>query len=302
MNHLFIVKESEGGTLLEPFLYQHLESWSHKKIKQAIDRNKVTVNGKRIFVRSWFLNTGDRVEVIGEVREDFSGGKSYRFVDVIYEDDALLVTNKPPFVDYDSFVSQVNDYLKRDFLKKTGKRIDHVYLGQMHRLDRETSGLLIFTKKKSANVLSDQFRFREMKKFYLALVAGRLEKEHGFVEERIEKGHFGSGRKVAIVGGEGGKESATEYWVKERYEQATLVRLQIHTGRTHQIRIHMAHQGHPVLGDKIYGRGKDPSIKRQMLHAQVIEFRHPITRNRLRLEAPLPKDMADLIERLRVTV
>lgn len=308
MNYQFRVRKSERGKRLNVFLYERMGNWSHKQIKKAIDKKRAFVNGKNIFISGWNLKPGDFVQ-FNPQKSDYPETPEpgrYQYIQVLFEDDSLLVTNKPPFVDHDSFVEQVNNYLKRQHSKKF-----YPYLGQMHRLDKETSGILMFTKKKMANVLADDFRDRRVRKFYLAVVSGRVERDHGFIKKRLEKGRFSDGRKSRVVSGEEGKESSTEYWVEERYNDATLLRILIGTGRTHQIRVHMAEMGHPVLGDKLYGdskirnsclagrQAKFEIIKRQALHAHKIEFTHPVTRKNMRLKAPIPEDIEKLIDRLR---
>ena len=294
----FRVKKSERGKRIDTFLYAKMGTWSHRQIKQAIDNKRVFVNGKGVFISSWNLKPNDQVKFLPE-KSDMPGTAElsrYQYIDVVYEDTDILVTNKPAFVDYDSFVTQVNVYLKRTH----GKNY-YPYVGQIHRLDKETSGILLFTKKKSANVLADQFRHRSVKKIYLAVVAGQLNREHGSISERLEKQHLKEGKKVRVAKEGEGKEAFTEYWVEERYPEASLLKILIGTGRTHQIRVHMADLGHPVLGDKLYGNAST-MIKRQALHAHKIEFHHPMTGKLMKLTAPIPKDIASLIDHLRTNV
>lgn len=299
MKHQFKVKKSEHGVRLQKFLHDKMSTWSHKKIKQAIDKKRAFVNGKNVFISNWNLKAGDQVffnAPVSDYPQEASLGR-YHYVDVIYEDDAMLVTNKPAFIDYDTFVEQVNAYLRR----VKGKGF-HPYLGQMHRLDKETSGLLLFTKKKAANVLSDQFRERTIRKTYFAIVCGQLDEEHGIIKKRIEKIDFEDGKKVRIADGNHGQSSHTEYWVLERYDHATFAKVFLKTGRTHQIRVHFADMGHPLVGDKIYGEVKNTAfpIKRQALHAAMLEFKHPVTGNKMRCQAPLPADFENLLNHLRL--
>lgn len=300
MENLFRVKKSERGKRIDNFLYEKMGTWSHRQIKLAIDKKRVFVNGKNVFISSWNLKPNDQVKFL-PAKSDMPGAgeelSRYQFINVVFEDTDLLVTNKPAFVDYDSFVAQVNVYLKRTH----GKNY-YPYVGQIHRLDKETSGILLFTKKKQANVLADQFRNRQVKKVYLALLSGRLEREHGTISERLEKQHLKTGKKVRVAKAGEGKEAYTEYWVEERYPEATLVRIQLGTGRTHQIRVHMADLGYPVLGDKLYGQESGGKAKRQMLHAHKIEFNHPITGKLMKLTAPIPRDILELIDQLRTSV
>lgn len=306
MQHQFRVKKSERGKRLDSFIYEKLGDWSHKRVKQLIDKKKVFINGKSVFISSWNLKPNDKVQFTADESDAVQAPETgrYQFVQVIFEDTYILVTHKPAFVDYDSFVTQVAGYLKRMHQKKF-----YPYLGQVHRLDKETSGILLFTKKKMANTLADQFRERTVKKQYVAVVRGRVRKEHDVIEERLEKKKFDGGKKVQVVKGNLGKESYTEYWVEERYDEGTLLKVLIGTGRTHQIRVHMADIGHPIWGDKLYG-DEEPNpdskvkvkMKRQALHAHRIEFKHPVTGKRMQFEAPIPPDMSALIDALRESV
>ncbi|MBX7148165.1 RluA family pseudouridine synthase [bacterium] len=299
----FRVKKSEKGVCLEAFLYGKYPDWTHKKIKQVIDQKRVLVNNKTVYIASWNLKGGDRVNILeGDASLDTmpeAATGRYHFVNTLYEDDYILAAVKPAFIDYDSFVSQVAAYLKR---KVKGS---HPYLGQMHRLDKETSGILLFTKKKIANTLADQFRNRTITKEYVAVVEGDVEKEYELIKEKLVKGQFKGGKKsrVADEDDEDALEARTEYWVKERYGKATLLFVRIGTGRTHQIRVHMSNLGYPLVGDKVYGTAEKKKafpINRMALHAHKVEFYHPITAKKLKLTAPLPDDMNTLIDRLRM--
>ncbi len=300
MESSFRVKKSERGKRIDSFLHSKMEEWSHKKVKQAIDDKRVSVNGKNVFISSWNLKPNDRVVLKPALQENNRQQSAdlsrYHYVNVVFEDQYLLVTNKAPCIDYDSFVAHVNEYLKR--IHKGHLKKFYPYLGQMHRLDKETSGLLIFTKKKSANTLADQFRDRKIRKYYLALVKGKVDKEHGVITDRLVKGKFEGGKKAQIGFGKEGKESHTEYWVEERYSGTTLLKVLLGTGRTHQIRVHMSERGYPILGDKLYGG--EGLARRQMLHAHRVEFTHPVTHKKMKLEASLPRDMTDLIDKLRM--
>lgn len=283
---------------LENFIYKQLGDWSHKQVKVAIDKKRAFVNGKNVFVSKWNLKPNDLV-LFTPIQNDMPGSQTiqgrYKFVDVLFEDSYLLATNKPAFIDYETYVHTVTDYLKR---KNKGK--GYPYVGQMHRLDKETSGVMVFTKKKVANSLADQFRDHSIRKQYLAIVDGRVGTERGTIKKPIEKGEFEEGKKVRITKSKDtGKRAVTLYDVVERYEKATLLKVQIQTGRTHQIRIHLSDMGFPVVGDKLYGYEEGISFKRQALHAERLDFMHPVTRKKMKILAPLPEDMKKLIETLR---
>lgn len=136
-----------------------------------------------------------------------------------------------------------------------------------------------------------------MERRYIALVCGAVSRNRGRIEAPLEKGRFAAGKKVRVARGKKGREAVTDFEVKERYNNATLLELSVHTGRTHQIRVHLAHAGYPLAGDKIYG-GTIP-FSRHALHAYVLGFVHPTTRKRMRFSSPVPKDMKRLIEKFR---
>jgi 23S rRNA pseudouridine1911/1915/1917 synthase len=292
------VKRSEHGVTLENFIYKQLGDWSHKQVKDAIDKKRAFVNGKNVFISKWNLKRNDLVifaPAQNDLPENRQIGSRYKFVDVLYEDTYIILANKPAFVDHESLAGTVQEYLKRKNKEKS-----FPYVGQLHRLDKETSGVMVFTKKKIANTLADQFRSHTIRKVYLALVEGQVNQEQGQIKKAIEKGHFDEGKKVRIAEDEAeGKKAETHYRVVERYEKVTLLHVEIKTGRTHQIRIHMADIGHPLVGDKLYGKQGGLPFKRQALHAEMLEFFHPITNKKTKITAPLPKDMKTLIDKLR---
>lgn len=160
--------------------------------------------------------------------------------------------------------------------------------GIVHRLDKDTSGLLVVAKNNRAHrLLQDQFEARSITKIYTALVRGQVDFEEGHVDESLER-DAKVRRKMAVARRGGGKEALTRYRVVRRFKSSTLLEVRILTGRTHQIRVHLAHLGHPVLGDELYG--KKESAPRLCLHASKIEFLHPKTGKMMRFESPLPPD------------
>ena len=175
--------------------------------------------------------------------------------------------------------------------------------GIVHRLDKDTSGVMVVARTQEAlRSLSMQFKNRTVRKRYITLVAGVIKKGSGTID--VGLGRHVKERKKISTHTHHAREAVTSFIVKERYKKATLVEVEIKTGRTHQIRVHLAHIGHPVLGDHVYGGGKatqfgESSITRQMLHAETLSFHHPETGEPMSFAAPLPADMAEVIERLR---
>jgi RluA family pseudouridine synthase len=220
-------------------------------------------------------------------------------LDIVYEDGDLLVANKPPFVLVHPTMAEHRSTLAHGIafhLQEQGLR---TRVRPVHRIDRDTSGLVLFAKSGFAHQRLDrQLRERTLEREYLALVHGALPEESGVVDLPIGRDkQLHSQLRVVRSGGE---PAVTRYGVVERLEGATLVRLAMETGRTHQIRVHMAHLGYPVLGDRQYGRQGLSLIKRQALHASRLAFHHPSSGEPVSCEAPLPEDMAGLRELLRV--
>lgn len=222
-----------------------------------------------------------------------------RFLEVLFEDRDIIVVNKPAGVltepksdsPHDHLLGMIRGYLKR---KHKGSRASFVKL--IHRLDCDTTGVMVAAKSRVGEQLEDQFRNHRVDRQYLGIVQGRVEKEEGSISIPLEKGDFHSGRKVRTVK-EGGMKAVTGYRVKERYAESTLLQIQVQTGRTHQVRVHLAEIGHPLAGDKLYG-GRMP-FGRHALHATRLQFQHPRTKKSLRFEAKLPEDMTQLIDQLR---
>ena len=169
--------------------------------------------------------------------------------------------------------------------------------GVVHRIDKDTSGLVIIAKNDKAHInISEQIKNREVKKTYLALVRGNIKENEAVINMPI--GRSTKDRKKMAVD-KNGKESITEFKVLKRYDGFTYIEVNIKTGRTHQIRVHMAEIGHPIVGDEVYSNGKNPfGIHGQMLHAYKLKFVHPTTKKEIQFEAPLPKYFKDILDKL----
>jgi 23S rRNA pseudouridine1911/1915/1917 synthase len=232
---------------------------------------------------------------------------------VIYEDAHLIVLNKPPGLVVHPAPGNYTGTLVNALLyhygslPSSGAGADgdaRERAGIVHRLDKDTSGVMVVARTQEAlRALSAQFKNRVVKKKYLALVAGVIKKGSGTIEAGL--GRHVKERKKISVHTHAAREAITCFIVKERYRNATLVEVEIKTGRTHQIRVHMAHIGHPVLGDRVYGgkaaKSGEREIDRQMLHAESLSLLHPDTGHPLAFSAPPPQDMRDVIELLRKT-
>ena len=224
-------------------------------------------------------------------------------IEIIYEDDDILVVNKPKGLvvhpangNPDGTLVNAIMYLCKDSLSGIGGEIRP---GIVHRLDKDTSGLLIVAKNDKAHInLSEQIKNREVKKIYTALVRGLPKENEATINMPI--GRITKDRKKMAVT-KNGKEAVTHFKVIERYNGYALLEIKIDTGRTHQIRVHMAQIGYPVVGDAVYSNGKNPfGVEGQMLHAKSLEFKHPITEKIMKLEAELPEYFKDVLDRLEI--
>lgn len=301
---LFKVSTGLAGRRLDRVL-QIFAGLSRKKAKGLLDQGRVFVNGRKVVIASWEMKKGDRLEIEREGGQTETDAQEY-YLKVAHEDADLLVIEKDPGVACEksliatkpTIIAIINAYFKRKY-----PHLKHHYLGLVHRLDTETSGLMVYTKTKEANPpLTDQFKRHTIKRKYTAVVQGRIEADDGKIEGYLKKsGLLAGGKKVQLSTRESGRLAVTRFRVLERYHDATLVEIELNTGRTHQIRVQMASIGHPVIGDKIYG-GERRTIPfpRQALHASFLGFHHPVTGQKMEFRSDLPRDMRRLVNRLRV--
>ncbi len=253
------------------------------------------------------VKEGDRIELTMKEEPAAVLVPENLALEVVWEDRHIIVINKPPhMVVYPSAGHKSGTLLnaliyKCKKLSSTGAPLRP---GVVHRLDKETSGLIVFAKDDSSYLnLCSQFSERKIEKKYLAILYGSIRSDQG--EISIPIGRAASDRKKMSTKTKKGKEAVTRFKIIKRFKYATLAEISIITGRTHQIRVHFAVSGHPVLGDKTYGRKtainfgqKNIKFNRQMLHACSLKFKHPVTGKAVELKAPLPKDMEKAIEEL----
>jgi 23S rRNA pseudouridine1911/1915/1917 synthase len=309
-----IVTDSHTGKRLDMFI-QHHEAYSSRNRIQALIRDGlVLVNGK-VEKPGYKVKPGDSVTLElpdRPVREVLPENIPLH---VVFEDDHMVVLNKPPNLVVHPAPGNYTGTLVNALLyhygslPSTGKGTSEgagsgrERAGIVHRLDKDTSGVMVVARTEQAlRALTRQFKDRVVKKKYLALVSGVIKKGSGTIEAAI--GRHVKERKKISVHTASPREAVTLFKVKERFKNATLVEVEIKTGRTHQIRVHMAHAGFPVLGDRVYGGPKAARIgplpiDRQMLHAESLSLLHPVTGTPLTFSVPPPPDMAGIIERLR---
>jgi len=298
--HLTLRAEQEGARV-DKYVAEAVPDLSRAAVQRLIDEGLVLVNGGAVKA-SYRLQTGDAISVRIPPPEETDIAAEAIPLDIVYEDGDILVVNKPAgMVVHPAYGHRsgtlVNAVLAHcpDLAGVGGE----LRPGIVHRLDKDTSGLIVVAKHDAAlRDLQAQFKGREVRKVYLALVEGHVSPPTGLVDAPI--GRDPRARKKMAVVTKGGREAQTEYRVLETYDEHTLVEARPLTGRTHQIRIHMAFIGHPIVGDPIYGYRKQRlKAPRLFLHAARLAFRLPGSDEEREFEAPLPEELARVLQRLR---
>ena len=285
------ITSEHAGERLDRSLADALPSFSRARLQTLIREGFVKVNGNTARPRD-AVRFGDTVEVREPKIEKIDAQPETMHLDILFEDNDLLVLNKPAGLVVHPGAGQQTGTLVNALLAHC-KNLSGIggkeRPGIVHRLDKETSGVLVVAKNDAAHRdLSKQFAERTTGKTYLALVAGTPRKSSGEIEAPIARHPVH--RKKMSVARRGGRSAKTEYRVVRSSSERSLVECVIHTGRTHQIRVHLHHLGHPVLGDKLYGGKRAADFPRQMLHAWKLTFTHPHSGEHMTFEAPIPAD------------
>lgn len=290
--NIVIFKANRDGLDLEEFLCDN--DISGRLFRRLYKGKQVYVNGK--FKRKGLtLKSGDIVSIYMEDEEEHINPEKMD-IDIVYEDFDLLILNKQPNIvvhptkshQENTLSNGISYYFKEKGIKKKIRFVN--------RLDMDTTGILIVAKNPFAHQqMALQFESNKVEKKYQAIVAGIVEKDEDYIDLPIGREEEKSIRKVVT---EEGQESLTKYTVIDRYKDATILDVQIFTGRSHQIRVHLNHIGHPIIGDTLYNE-ESPYIKRQALHSYYLKVKHPRTKKDIEFIAPLPKDMVELINHLK---
>ena len=300
----------DAGARLDAYLAARIEGWSRARLQRLIEDGDVLVNGETA-KSSYKLRAGDELEV------ELTPPPSSQFepvdipIEIVYEDDELVVVNKPAGLVVHPAAGARGGTLANALafhFQQLSKLSGMVRPGIVHRLDRDTSGLMVVAKQESAHEnLQDQFRERTVFKSYVALVHGRVKEEKGTIDQPLARDPRNRTRMSVA---RGGRPALSIYRVRQRFDRFTLLDVQIKTGRTHQIRVHLAWLKHPVVSDETYGAGRDNTITdprlrarikalgRQFLHAETLGFHHPRTHDWLRFTAPLPDELSDFLSAL----
>ena len=307
---LVTIEKSLPGERLDAWLRGKLPGLSRGGIQRLMEEGHIRVNGKPA-KPTHTPRAGERVEI--ELPEPKSAEALPEAIplEILYEDEALLVLNKPPGLVVHPASGHETRTLVNALLHHCRGQLSGIggvaRPGIVHRLDKDTSGCLVVAKNDETHLaLSAQFASRKVEKIYHAIVCGEIARDHGEIRAAIAR--HSSHRKCMTVDEEFGREAHTSYRVLERLQDATLVQALLHTGRTHQIRVHFKFLGYPLLGDATYGNRQNQRLEeltkyqapRQMLHAYRLAFIHPRTAKRLLFEAPRPEDFKDALAALKL--
>ncbi len=300
----YVVPGAGKQRRLDHYLAEIQADFSRSRVQKLIQEGRVSVNGAAAKPK-YRVQTGDVVELAVPPAAPLDLPAQSIPLNIVYEDAGLIVVDKPVGMVVHPAPGHAEGTLVNALLHHCGdlKGIGGVERpGIVHRLDKDTSGLVLAAKTEAVHrSLTEQFKDRSVEKVYLALVRGVVGPDRGVIDAPIGR-HPVQRKKMAVR--EGGREAVTRYAVIARGEGCSYVRLHPKTGRTHQIRVHLASLGHPILGDKLYGgKTASPSLKlsRQALHAHRLTILNPSTQNRQEFESPLPEDMAAFVNNFGVS-
>lgn len=303
----FNIEAEDEGKRIDSFLSEKIEGYSRTYMQKLIEEEYCKVNGKS--ARSNLkLRKGDQVEAAIPDPVPLAVEPEKIELDIVYEDNDIIVINKPQGMVVHPAHGNYSGTVVNALLEHCGSLSDYNSLtgingvmrpGIVHRIDKDTSGIIVIAKTNEAHLsLSEQLKEHTITRKYIALLEGRLKDDSGRVETLI--GRNPKDRKQMSVVSNNGKTAITHYRVLERFESCTLIEAVLETGRTHQIRVHMAHLGHPVVGDTVYGYKKQRfDTKGQLLHAKVLGFIHPARKVYVEFEAALPDYFERILEILR---
>ena len=286
------------------FLSENLTDYTRSALKKLFDGGFITINGKKAKA-SQSVNSGDILVATLPPAVEYSAKPEDIPIEIVYEDECLAVVNKPQGMTVHMGNGNADGTLVNALLYKLDSLsgINGVIRpGIVHRIDKDTSGLLVVAKNDAAHInLSEQIANKTCRRTYLALLEGIVKEDSGNITTYI--GRDPRDRvKMAVVPPEKGKIAVTDFTVVNRYEEGyTLCRFDLHTGRTHQIRVHAKYMGYPVVGDPVYGIKKQKfNLNGQLLHAAKLSFTHPVTGEEMTFEAPLPEYFSQILSKLHL--
>lgn len=296
------VSPEHAGIRIDKYLAESLPDISRSYLQKLFRDGEIKMNGKAVKASAKTLAGAEIVFAIPEPEEPEILPEDIP-LDILYEDSDVILINKPKDMVVHPAVGHYTGTLVNGLMYHCREGLSGINgvlrPGIVHRIDKDTTGVLVVCKNDRAhNGLAEQLAEHSITRKYRAIVCGNLKEDEGTVDAPLGR-HPQDRKKMAIVRS-GGKRAVTHYRVLERFGKYTYIECQLETGRTHQIRVHMASLGHPLLGDEVYGRGKSPfKLEGQTLHAMVLGFIHPTTGEYMEFQAPLPEYFEKLLEKLR---
>lgn len=298
----FNITEENNNIRIDRYLAEQCPDLSRSYIQKLVKDGAVFVNNRQVKTNYKVQPQDQVILTIPDMQVPDILPENIP-LDILYEDQWLLVVNKPKDMVVHPSAGHMEGTLVNAVMAHCGEHLSGINgvlrPGIVHRIDKDTTGALLICKDDTVHRdLAEQLKVHSIKRRYRAIVQGNLREDQGTVDAPV--GRHPTDRKKMAVNYKNGKEAVTHYQVLERFGNATYIECRLETGRTHQIRVHMASLGHPLLGDTIYGSSKNPyHLQGQALHAMILGFVHPITREYLEFQAPLPEYFIKLLDKLR---
>ncbi len=299
-NRTIVVPAEDAGKRIDIYLNEELDI-SRSYVKNLIEDQHILVNSNSIKKAGYIVKENDVIEASIPEAEVLNVEPEDIPIDIVYEDDDLAVINKPQGMVVHPAPGSYSHTLVNALLfhlKNLSDINGVIRPGIVHRLDKDTSGLLVVAKNNEAHIdLQEQIASKSAKRFYTALVDGVVTKDSGNITTLIDRST--KDRKMMAVSQSKGRIAITNYKVIERFPHYTLMEYELKTGRTHQIRVHSKHIGHPIVGDPVYGGSNKFNLNGQLLHAFKLEFTHPRTKEHMSFTAPIPEYFQQVLDKLR---
>lgn len=299
--------QDNTGRRIDSWLAEKLDDMSRTYLQKLIAEGRVLVNGNPVKA-NYKIRCGDVVKVKIPEPQPLETAPENIILNIIYEDEHIIVIDKPQGMVVHPAAGNRSGTLVNALIHHYGDNLSDINgvlrPGIVHRLDKDTSGVLLVAKTNTAHrKLTEMFKGHEIKKIYFAIVEGKVATDKGRIDAPVGR-HPVDRKKMAVNPGKG-RNAVTHFHVIERFKNCTMLKIRLETGRTHQIRVHMAFIGHPVLGDNTYGKkqiNRSLGIDKQMLHAGIIGFRHPVTAEYIEFESKLPEHFKSVLEKLKSNI